>query len=186
MLLHDDGLARAIETGDLIVDPYDPKRLQPSSIDLTLGNQFRHFEGTPPWIDPREDNTELMALHTVNQDCHFSYFSLLPHEFVLAATVETVGLSDAMAGRVEGKSSLGRLGLMVHSTAGFIDPGFSGQITLELFNATNSTIRLYPGMPVAQICIFKMTGSARVPYNITGKYSGQTGPTPSRYHQNFA
>lgn len=133
-------------------------------------------------IDVKQDNTWRTARVFVAPG---GSFVITPGSFVLAATQETVRLGHALAGRIEGKSSLGRLGLMVHSTAGFIDPGFEGQITLELSNLANAPMRLYPGMPIAQLAVFRMAGRVELPYGMTGKYQGQTGPTPSRYHLNF-
>lgn len=180
MLLHDAGLTAAMASGAININPYDSTRLQPSSIDLTLDFRFRVFAVLPELIDLKEDNSEIMELIEVAPD---DFYDLMPGEFVLASTAETVALNNRHAARVEGKSSLGRLGLLVHATAGFIDPGFYGNVTLELCNLTQSTLRLYPGMPVAQLCVFEMQGPADSVYH--GKYSGQMGPTASRYHQNF-
>ena len=174
--------------GAIRVSPFDESRLQPSSIDLTLDNKFRLLVNKPqPFdvIDVKEDNTEMMDLVEVGPDDHLD---LWPRDFALATTAEVVSLNNAHAARVEGKSSLARLGLAVHITAGFIDPGFYGQVTLELANMTSVPIRLYPGMPVAQIAVFQMAGPCEQPYGTAGttsKYSGQTGPTASRYHLNF-
>lgn len=183
MLLHDLGLIAAITEGDIDVYPYDRAMVQPSSIDMRLGNEFRIVDTSSGRdLDVRQNNSERIQSVKVEEG---DYFLLRPDQFVLGCTEERVRFGYNMAGRIEGKSSLGRLGLMVHSTAGFIDPGFEGQLTLELSNCLSVGIRLYPGMPVAQLCVFLMAGQAAVPYDRKGKYSHQTGPTPSQYHQNF-
>lgn len=171
-------------TGQICISPFDDSRVQASSVDLTLDNKFRVMTYKPELIDLKEDNSELMDLIEVDD-----YLDLDPGEFVLASTSEVISLNNAHAARVEGKSSLGRLGLLVHATAGFIDPGFYGEVTLELANLMPATLRLYPGMPVAQLCVFQMAGPCEHPYGsrgTTSKYSGQTGPTASQYHRNFA
>lgn len=183
MLLHDAGLTAAMASGAIQVSPYDERRLQPSSIDLTLDRWFRVMTGpAPDVIDVKEDNSDLMTLIEVGKE---DWYDLFPNEFILASTAESVALNNQHAARVEGKSSLGRLGLLVHATAGFIDPGFYGNVTLELANLTQSAIRLYPGMPIAQIAVFQMAGPCARSYNSTGKYNGQMGPTASKYHLNF-
>jgi len=188
MLLHDAGLVEAMSSGAIHVSPYDERRLQPSSIDLTLDSKFRVLANKlhhVDVIDLKDDNTELMELVEVGPD---DYLDLYPRDFALASTAESVSLNNQHAARVEGKSSLARLGLAVHITAGFIDPGFYGQVTLELANMTCLPIRLYPGMPIAQIAVFQMAGPCTHPYGTagtTGKYAGQAGPTASRFHLNF-
>lgn len=182
MLLHDEGLRAAMASDAIQITPYDAKRLQPSSIDLTLDHQFRVPSFTPLVIDPKEDNSDNMSLISLEED---EYLDLAPGSFILASTAEIVYLNLSHAARVEGKSSLGRLGLLVHATAGFIDPGFYGQVTLELFNLAPAPLRLYPGMPIAQLAVFQMAGECTTGYDVTGKYSGQTGPTASKYHLNF-
>lgn len=182
MLLHDDGLLLAMYSGAIRVSPFEESRLQPSSIDLTLDSKFRVMTYKPDLIDLKEDNSELMELIEADS------LDLAPGEFVLASTLESVSLNNQHAARVEGKSSLGRLGLLVHATAGFIDPGFYGQVTLELANLMPSPIRLYAGMPIAQIAVFQMAGPCSHPYGAEGtksKYAGQVGPTASRFHLNF-
>lgn len=184
MILHDAALRKAVATGSLEIEPFDSTRVQPSSIDLTLGQQFCALRHSPDAevLDVKVDNRSRFTYTTV---CQGGCIPIMPGQFLLGATRETVRLSGAYAGRIEGKSSLGRLGLMVHSTAGFVDPGFEGQITLELSNLTEVPITLYPGMPVAQLAVFLMAGTVELPYGRTGKYQGQTGPTPSKYHLNF-
>jgi dCTP deaminase len=182
MLLQDSALLSAMANGSIHVYPFREEALQPSSIDLTLDNKLRVFSNIPGLIDLKEDNSEIMDLIEVGLD---DFYDLQPGEFILASTVEAVSLNNEHAARVEGKSSLGRLGLLVHATAGFVDPGFYGTITLELSNLTRSPMRLYPGMPIAQFCVFQMAGPCKRPYDQGGKYSGQSGPTASQFHRNF-
>ncbi|GAB1512148.1 dCTP deaminase [Actinophytocola sp. KF-1] len=160
--------------------------IQPSSIDVRLDRFFRVFNNTKyTHIDPRQQQDDLTALvETVDDEP----FVLHPGEFVLGSTFESVNLPDDLAGRLEGKSSLGRLGLLTHSTAGFIDPGFTGHITLELSNVANLPITLWPGMKIGQLCLFRLTSPAENPYGSTiagSRYQGQRGPTPSRAYLNF-
>jgi dCTP deaminase len=186
VLLSDQDLKSEIEKGRVNLEPYDPKMVQPSSIDVRLDRFFRTFENHKyAHIDPAEDQPELTRLveTPVNEP-----FILHPGEFVLGSTYEVVSLPDDLAGRLEGKSSLGRLGLLTHSTAGFIDPGFSGHITLELSNVANLPIKLWPGMKIGQLCIFQLSSPAEHPYGSAiygSKYQGQRGPTASKAHLNF-
>ena len=186
MLLSDRDIIAAVESGRLVVDPWDAELLQPSSVDVRLDRYFRVFNNTQyTHIDPGLQQDELTSLIEPKGD---DPFVLHPGEFVLGSTLEVVTLPDDLAGRLEGKSSLGRLGLLTHSTAGFIDPGFTGHLTLELSNVANLPIALYPGMRIGQISFLRMTTPADVPYGgpTTGsKYQGQRGPTPSRYYLNF-
>ncbi|MCU1681715.1 MAG: deoxycytidine triphosphate deaminase [Amycolatopsis sp.] len=160
--------------------------LQPSSIDVRLDRFFRVFNNTKyTHIDPKLQQDELTSMVEKDND---EAFVLHPGEFVLGSTFECVSLPDDLAGRLEGKSSLGRLGLLTHSTAGFIDPGFSGHITLELSNVANLPITLWPGMKIGQLCLFRLTSAAEFPYGSTeagSRYQGQRGPTPSRAYLNF-
>jgi dCTP deaminase len=160
--------------------------VQPSSIDVRLDKFFRTFENHKyAHIDPAEDQPELTRLVETPAN---EPFILHPGEFVLGSTYEVVSLPDDLAGRLEGKSSLGRLGLLTHSTAGFIDPGFSGHITLELSNVANLPIKLWPGMKIGQLCIFQLSSPAEHPYGSAvygSKYQGQRGPTASKAHLNF-
>ncbi|APU24026.1 dCTP deaminase [Actinoalloteichus sp. GBA129-24] len=186
MLLSDLDLRKEIDGGRLSLDPFEPDMVQPSSIDVRLDRFFRVFDNTKyTHIDPSLQQDELTSLvETEGEDP----FVLHPGEFVLGSTFETVGLPADLAGRLEGKSSLGRLGLLTHSTAGFIDPGFSGHITLELSNVANLPITLWPGMKIGQLCIFRLSSPAENPYgsSSTGsRYQGQRGPTPSRAYLNF-
>jgi dCTP deaminase len=186
VLLSDRDLRKEVEAGRLGVDPFDVEMVQPSSIDVRLDRYFRVFDNTKyTHIDPSIQQDELTSL--VEQDGG-DPFVLHPGEFVLGSTFEQVTLPDDLAGRLEGKSSLGRLGLLTHSTAGFIDPGFTGHITLELSNVANLPITLWPGMKIGQLCLFRLSSAAEFPYGSQqagSKYQGQRGPTPSRAWQNF-
>ncbi|AIJ26863.1 dCTP deaminase [Amycolatopsis methanolica] len=186
MLLSDRDLRKELEAGRLGIDPFEPAMLQPSSIDVRLDRFFRVFNNSQyTHIDPKLQQDELTSL--VEKDGEDA-FVLHPGEFVLASTFELVTLPDDLAGRLEGKSSLGRLGLLTHSTAGFIDPGFTGHITLELSNVANLPITLWPGMKIGQLCLFRLTSPAENPYGsaaVGSRYQGQRGPTPSRAHLNF-
>jgi dCTP deaminase len=186
MLLSDRDIRTAIEAKRVILEPYDPQMVQPSSIDVRLDRYFRVFENHRyPHIDPAEDQPDLTRLV---EPVGSEPFVLHPGEFVLASSYEVVTLGDDVAARLEGKSSLGRLGLLTHSTAGFIDPGFSGHVTLELSNVATLPIKLWPGMKIGQLCFFTLTSPAEEPYGSDrygSRYQGQRGPTPSRSHLNF-
>ena len=186
MLLSDRDLRKELESGRLVLDPWDPQMLQPSSVDVRLDRHFRVFQNSRyTHIDPQQQQDELTTLVEAIGD---DPFVLHPGEFVLGSTFEAVTLPDDLAGRLEGKSSLGRLGLLTHSTAGFIDPGFSGHITLELSNVANLPITLWPGMKIGQLCLFRLSSAAEFPYGSAqygSRYQGQRGPTPSRSYQNF-
>ncbi len=186
MLLSDRDIKIEIEAGRVRLDPPDLAMVQPSSIDVRLDRLFRVFENHRyPFIDPAADQPDLTRLVEPNGD---DPFILHPGEFVLASTYEVVTLPDDIAGRLEGKSSLGRLGLLTHSTAGFIDPGFSGHVTLELSNVATLPIKLWPGMKIGQLCLFRLSSPSEHPYgsaNYGSRYQGQRGPTPSRSHLNF-
>jgi dCTP deaminase len=186
VLLSDRDIRAEIAAGRVVVDPYDKEMVQPSSIDVRLDRLFRVFENHRyPHIDPAEEQPDLTRLVEPHGD---EPFILHPGEFVLASTFEVVTLPDDIAGRLEGKSSLGRLGLLTHSTAGFIDPGFSGHVTLELSNVATLPIKLWPGMKIGQLCLFRLSSSAEHPYGSAvygSRYQGQRGPTPSRSFQNF-
>jgi dCTP deaminase len=186
VILSDRSLREAIDAGRLVVDPLDDDAIQPSSIDVRLDRRFRTFyTARHPYIDVKQPMDDLTELVEVKPD---EAFILHPGEFVLGSTLERVGIPADLAARLEGKSSLGRLGLMTHSTAGFLDPGFHGHVTLELSNVANLPITLYPGMRIGQIAVFQLTTPAERPYGSRGsrsKYQGQQGPTPSRYWENF-
>jgi dCTP deaminase len=172
--------------GALVVEPSEPELLQPASVDLRLDRWFQVFQNHRyDCIDPRLEQGELTELVETADD---QPFVLHPGEFVLGSTLETITLDESIAGRIEGKSSLGRLGLLTHSTAGFIDPGFSGHITLELSNVANLPIKLWPGMKIGQLCVFQLTTPSSAPYGSSAygsRYQGQRGPTASRAHLNF-
>ncbi|BFV57959.1 dCTP deaminase [Kitasatospora gansuensis] len=186
MLLSDKDIRTEIDKGRVVIDPFDPAMVQPSSIDVRLDRFFRVFENHRyPFIDPSQEQSDLTRLVEPDGD---EAFILHPGEFVLASTYETVTLPDDIASRLEGKSSLGRLGLLTHSTAGFIDPGFSGHVTLELSNVATLPIKLYPGMKIGQLCLFRLSSPAEFPYGSErygSRYMGQRGPTASRSHLNF-
>ncbi|QMU73384.1 dCTP deaminase [Streptacidiphilus sp. P02-A3a] len=186
MLLSDKDIRAEIESGRVVIDPYDPTMIQPSSIDVRLDRYFRVFENHKyPHIDPSVEQPDLTRLVEPEGD---EPFILHPGEFALASTYEVVTLPDDLASRLEGKSSLGRLGLLTHSTAGFIDPGFSGHVTLELSNVATLPIKLYPGMKIGQLCMFRLTSPAEHPYGSAeygSRYFGQRGPTASRSYLNF-
>lgn len=186
VLLSDHDIRDAVDSGRLGIAPYDAALVQPSSVDVRLDRFFRVFNNSRyTHIDPREEMPNLTTLVEVPEG---EGFVLHPGEFVLASTLEKFTLPADLAGRLEGKSSLGRLGLLTHSTAGFIDPGFSGYITLELSNVANLPIVLWPEMKVGQLALFAMTSPAEVPYGsgaLGSKYQGQRGPTPSKAYLNF-
>lgn len=186
MLLSDRDLRAELDSGRLGIDPFDDSLIQPSSIDVRLDNLFRVFNNTRyTHIDPAQRQDDLTSLVEPKEG---EPFVLHPGEFVLGATLERCTLPDDLAGRLEGKSSLGRLGLLTHSTAGFIDPGFSGHITLELSNVANLPITLWPGMKIGQLCLIRLSSPAEHPYGSSktgSKYQGQRGPTPSRSYLNF-
>ena len=186
MLLSDRDILAEIEANRIAVEPYDEAMVQPSSIDFRLDRFFRVFENHRyPHIDPAADQSDLTRMIEAEGD---EPFILHPGEFVLGSTYEVVTLPDDIAARVEGKSSLGRLGLLTHATAGFVDPGFSGHVTLELANVATLPIKLYPGMKIGQLCFFRLTSPAQHPYGSEkygSRYQGQRGPTPSRSFQNF-
>ena len=183
MILSDREIRSAIADRTLIIEPFDASMIQPSSIDLHVDSQFRVFDNTRyPFIDVRKPMEDLTSLREVAPD---EPFILHPGEFVLGSTLERVTLGDSIVARLEGKSSLGRLGLLIHSTAGFVDAGWSGHLTLELSNVANLPITIYPGMKIGQLCVFQMTSPAERPYGKTGKYQGQRGPTASRFFMDF-
>jgi dCTP deaminase len=186
MVLADRTIRRLVEEGRIVIDPFDDALVQPSSVDVRVDRYFRVFRNARyPYIDvkePMEELTELVEIGAAEP------FILHPGEFVLGSTLERVALPDDLVARLEGKSSLGRLGLLIHSTAGFIDPGWDGHVTLELSNVANLPITIYHGMKIGQLSFVQMSEPAEQPYGaaaIGSKYKGQTGPTPSRYWQNF-
>ena len=187
MVLSDRTIERLIDEGRIEINPYDASLLQPSSVDVRVDRYFRVFHNARyPFIDvrePQEDLTELVEVEGEDDP-----FILHPGEFVLGSTLERVRLPDDLVARLEGKSSLGRLGLLIHSTAGFIDPGWDGHVTLELSNVANLPITIYHGMKIGQLSFVQLSEPAESPYGSGGlgsKYQGQKGPTPSRYYRNF-
>jgi dCTP deaminase len=186
MVLSDRTIQRLLEEGRIEIDPYDASLLQPSSVDVRVDRYFRVFHNARyPFIDVKEPQEELTELVEVDGE---RPFILHPGEFVLGSTLERIKLPDDLVARLEGKSSLGRLGLLIHSTAGFIDPGWDGHVTLELSNVANLPITIYHGMKIGQLSFVQLTEPAEKPYgssSLGSKYKGQTGPTPSRYWQNF-
>ncbi len=186
MILSDRSIREAIAAKRIIIEPFDEACLQPSSIDVKVSNLFRVFRNhTTAIIDVKKDLTDLTELVEMKGD---EPFVLHPGEFVLGSTLERVAIANDLVARVEGKSSLGRLGLLIHSTAGFIDAGFDGHITLELSNVANLPITIYPSMKIGQVSFMTMTTPADKPYGSGArgsKYQGQRGPTPSRYFENF-
>jgi len=181
MVLSDRSIRELLASGRIRLEPYDPCDLQPSSVDVHLAARFQVFRNSRyPYIDPLREQVGLMEMAQASAE---EPFVLHPGEFVLGATVEYVGLPDDLVARLEGKSSLGRLGLLIHSTAGYIDPGFEGTLTLELSNVANLPIVLTPGMSIGQISFMRMTTPVERPYGSPGlgsRYQGQIDPTPSR------
>jgi dCTP deaminase len=184
VVLSDRTIRSEIESGRIVIDPFDPGMIQPSSIDLRVDRRFRVFHNSRhPFIDVRLPMDDLTEAVEVPED---RPFILHPGEFVLGQTLERVSLPNDLVARLEGKSSLGRLGLLIHSTAGFVDSGFSGNLTLELSNVANLPITIYHGMPIGQISFMRMDGPVESPYGSRGnKYQGQTEPTASRFYLNF-
>ena len=187
MVLSDRTIRRRLSEGRIEIDPYDDSLLQPSSLDVRVDRFFRVFRNSRyPFIDVKEEMEDLTELVEIGEA---EPFILHPGEFVLGSTLERVKLPDDLVARLEGKSSLGRLGLLIHSTAGFIDPGWDGHVTLELSNVANLPITIYYAMKIGQLSFVQLTEPAETPYGANGlgsKYQGQAGPTPSRYWKNFA
>ena len=185
MVLADRTIARFLEEGRIEIDPYDESLLQPSSVDVRVDRYFRVFRNNLyPFIDVKTEQEDLTELVEIDDEP----FILHPGEFVLGSTLERIRLPDDLVARLEGKSSLGRLGLLIHSTAGFIDAGWDGHVTLELSNVANLPITIYAGMKIGQLSFVQLSEPAERPYGSQGigsKYQGQRGPTPSRYWKNF-
>lgn len=186
VLLSDRDIRAQVDSGRVRLDPWDPAMVQPSSVDFRLDRYFRLFDNHKyPVIDPSLDQPDLTRLVEIDPG---ETFVLHPGEFVLGSTYETITLPDDVAARVEGKSSLGRLGLLTHATAGFVDPGFTGHVTLELSNVATLPIVLHPGMKIGQLCFFQLSSASEHPYGSSAKgshYQGQRGPTASRSFSNF-
>lgn len=187
MILSDRSLRSSLASGHIEIDPLGDGAIQPSSVDVRIGSQFRIFlNHTAAVIDVKQDLTDLTELVEVADG---ERFVLHPGEFVLGSTFERISVPSDLVARIEGKSSLGRLGLLIHSTAGFVDAGWDGQITLELSNVANLPIMLYPQMKIGQISFMQMTTPADDPYGTLqagSKYQGQRGPVASRYFENFS
>jgi dCTP deaminase len=186
VVLSDRTIRAEIAAGRIVVDPFDPALVQPASVDVRVDRRFRVFRNSRyPYIDVRQPMEELTELVAVEGD---EPFILHPGEFVLGQTLERITLPADLVARLEGKSSLGRLGLLIHSTAGFVDSGFSGNLTLELSNVANLPITIYHGMPIGQVSFMRMDGPVEHPYGSDAagsKYQGQAEPTASRYYRNF-
>jgi dCTP deaminase len=186
-VLSDRDIRAAIDAGEVVIKPYDPQDLQPSSVDLHLDRRFRVFRNNRyAYIDVRSPQPDLTEMLSVADD---EPFILHPGEFVLGQVLEWVELPDNLVSRLEGKSSLGRLGLLIHSTAGYVDPGWKGNLTLELSNVANLPIALYYGMKIGQISFFRMSSAVERPYGspeLGSKYQGQSEPTASAFHRDFA
>ena len=186
MILSDRSIREQLDAGRIVVDPLGDNAIQPSSVDVRLDDSFRVFANHRyPYIDVRQPLEDLTELVSATEE---DPFVLHPGEFVLGSTFERVSLPDDLVARLEGKSSLGRLGLLIHSTAGFVDAGWDGWLTLELSNVSTLPIALYPGMKIGQLAFFQLTTPAEHPYGsgeVGSKYKGQRGPTPSRYFMNF-
>ena len=186
VILSDHSIREELKAGRIVIEPFDDVNVQPASVDMHVDRFFRVFRNdTTPYIDPKKAQEDLTELVEVSDE---NAFILHPSEFVLGSTLERVALPSDIAARLDGKSSLGRLGLLIHSTAGWADPGWDGHLTLEFSNVANLPIAIYPGMKIGQISFLQMTTAADHPYgsDATGsKYQGQRGPTPSRYYLNF-
>ena len=186
MVLNDRDIRAEIERGRVIIDPLKQEDIQPASVDVHLGGKILVFRNSRrPYIDIREDVSDLTEMVDIRDDAPFV---LHPGEFVLGSTIEEIGLPDDLVARLEGKSSLGRIGLLIHSTAGYVDPGWRGRLTLELSNVNNLPITLFSGMPIGQVSFSKLTGPAERPYGsakLGSKYQGQAEPTPSRAYRDF-
>lgn len=187
MIFSDSTIKKAIADGKIVIDPFREDQVQPSSVDLRVDRYFRVFQNHRyPFIDPKTHQEDLTNMIEVEHD---DPFILHPGEFVLGSTLERVALADDIVARLEGKSSLGRLGLLIHSTAGFVDPGWDGYLTLELSNVANLPIAIYPEMKIGQISFYQLSTPADHPYGTDAarsKYQGQRGPTASRIHEDFA
>jgi len=186
VILSDRDIRSAIDAGRIVIDPFTPDAIQPSSVDLHVDRRFRVFRNSRyPFIDVRQEQPDLTELVEIDAE---QPFILHPGEFVLGSTLERVVLPDDLVARLEGKSSLGRLGLLIHSTAGYVDPGWDGNLTLELSNVANLPITLYYGMKIGQISFQQMSSPVEVAYGdsrIGSKYRGQRDPTASLYHRDF-
>jgi len=186
-VLSDHTIKEELATGRIVIEPLDTNAIQPASVDLRLDDSFCTFRVTTrPYVDVRQPVDDLTDLVSIGRE---EPFILQPGAFCLGTTLETITLPDDIVARVDGRSSLGRLGLLVHATAGYVDPGWTGKLTLELSNQSHMPIALYYGMRIAQISFLRLTSAVDRPYGTPGlgsKYQGQTGPTPSRIHEDLA
>ena len=185
MILSDQDIKKEIKQKRLVITPFNSKSIQPASYDVTLGSEFRIFKNTQKaYLDVKEDFGKFMELIKIPSG---KPLIVHPREFLLGTTVEKISLPDNLVAQLMGRSSIGRLGIIVHATAGFVDPGFSGNITLEMTNVANIPIALYPGMRIGQISFTKLTTPAQNPYSPKrgSKYTGQTGPTVSKIWKDF-
>jgi dCTP deaminase len=185
MILSDQDIIKAVKDGWIVIDPFDSACVQPSSYDLHLTGELLVFDNHRVGVVDVRKRAEVSHLVTIDEK---EGFVLHPGEFILGSTVECFKIPSDLAAKLEGKSSLGRLGLIIHATAGFVDPGFEGQLTFEISNISRLPIRIYPGMKIAQICFFRMTSPAKTPYGskkLGSKYKGQKGPTGSRIYLDF-
>lgn len=187
MVLADRTIKRLIAEGRIVIDPYDETLVQPCSVDVRIDRLFRTFRNNSkyPCIDVKQPQEDLTEEIEIKGDKPFILHS---NAFVLGSTLERIVVPNDLVAKIDGKSSLGRLGLLIHATAGFIDPGWDGHITLELSNAADLPITIYPGMRIGHISYMQLTEPAEHPYGSDGlgsKYQGQRGPTASRYWQNF-
>ena len=186
MILSDKTIREQLKAGRIVIEPFDDANVQPSSVDMHVDRYFRVLRNdSTPLIDPKEPQEDLTELVEVDDG---RAFILHPAEFALASTLERVRLPDDLAARLDGKSSLGRLGLLTHATAGFVDAGWDGHLTLELSNVATLPIAIYPGMKIGQISFFRMSSPVERPYGspeLGSKYQGQSEPTASAFHRDF-
>ncbi len=187
MVLSDRTIKDEISQGRIVIEPLDTSCIQPASVDVHLDHKLCVFRTwhQPYYIDVRQNQEDLTEVVEIDGD---KPFFLQPGEFVLVSTLECITLPDDIVGRLEGKSSLGRIGLLIHSTAGYVDPGWHGHLTLELSNVAKLPVTLYYGMKIGQISFLRLTSAAENLYGseaLGSKYQGQTEPTPSRYYQDF-
>lgn len=186
MTLSDRDILTEIKSGRLVIKPFKMDHLQPSSVDLLLGYEFKIFRNTrKPFLDIKEPVYDYMEdLKIAKHD----RIILHPGEFILGSSIEYIKIPNDLIGRLDGKSSLGRLGLVIHATAGFFDPGFEGQATYEISNLSNMPIAIYGGIKIAQMSFHKLSSPVLNPYGtkkLNSKYKGQRGPTPSKMYLNF-
>ncbi len=185
MIFSDQDIQKAIQQGKITVEPFLDRNLQPASVDLHLDKHFLVFDDTQHYvIDPKEPMDDMMREVTIDED---GYFVLHPGEFALGMIYETTGVSDDIVGRLEGKSSVGRLGVLIHVTAGFLDPGNKLKMTLELHNTSNLPVKLYYKMPIAQMAFEKISSPSLQPYSpkLGSKYYGDMKPRASQMYKNF-